>query len=83
LKIDALDKKIEILKEDIKFYRTLLFALLSGMVWTMFALIAHKVESDILILDVIGNIFLIYVGLRIKFLKKEQDNLIDELERIE
>jgi threonine/homoserine/homoserine lactone efflux protein len=83
LKIDALDKKIEMLKEDIKFYRTLLFALLSGMVWTMFALIAHKVESDILILDVIGNIFLIYVGLRIKFLKKEQDNLIDELERIE
>ena len=83
MKIDALDKKIEVLKEDIKFYRTLLFALLSGMVWTMFALIAHKVESDILILDVIGNIFLIYVGLRIKFLKKEQDNLIDELERIE
>ena len=83
MKIDALDKKIEMLKEDIKFYRTLLFALLSGMVWTMFALIAHKVESDILILDVIGNIFLIYVGLRIKFLKKEQDNLIDELERIE
>ena len=83
MKIDALDKKIEVLKEDIKFYRTLLFALLSGIVWYIYVIMEHKSNSNSLMLVVTANIVLVYLNVKLKFLKKDQDNLIDELERIE
>ena len=79
--IDKLNKQIDRLEGKIRFFRNALLAIISGLVWSIYAILEKKVGSEILVLSLVGTLVLIFIFIRVKSLEIKQDNLIDELEK--
>ena len=82
-KKESIQKKIDKLDRKLKFYQSMIFAIMSAIVWSVYAILEKKSDNKIIILSVIGVLVLIYLVIFIKYLEMKQDKLIDELERIE
>ena len=79
--IDKLNKQIDKLEGKISFFRNALLTIISGLVWSIYAILENKVGTEILVLSIVGAIVLIFIFIRVKSLEIKQDNLIDELEK--
>jgi len=79
---ESLQKKIDRLDRILKFYQSLLIAIMSGIVWSIYALLEHKVSDKIIILSSVGIIIFIFLAVKIKSLDIKQNDLINELEKI-
>ena len=78
--IESLQKKIDRLDRILKFYQSLLIAIMSGIIWSIYALLEHKASDKILILAAVGMVVFIFLAARIKSLDLKQNDLIDTLE---
>jgi len=79
--IDKLNKQIDKLEGKIRFFRNALLTIISGLVWSIYAILENKVGTEILVLSMVGTIVLIFIFIRVKSLEIKQDDLIDELEK--
>ncbi len=73
------DKKIEILRDDLKFYRNVLLAVGSGVVIVLYVIFNKKVESVSWIFVGVGIITLIFYGIKSKYIELEINELIVRL----
>jgi len=53
-KKENLQKQIDYLLVKIRFYDTILIALFTGIVWSIYAIMENKVNINILVLDGVG-----------------------------
>jgi len=72
-------KQIDFFDRKAKFYQSLLIALFSGVVWSIYAIIESKASDKIVILLGIGVILIVFISLKIKTIDNEQEELIDKL----
>lgn len=79
--IDKLNKQIDRIEGKIRFFRNSLLAIISGLVWSIYAILENKVGSEIFILSIVGAFVLIFIFIRVKTLEIEQEVLIDKLEK--
>jgi len=79
--IDKLNKQIDQLEGKIRFFRNALLAIISGLIWSIYAILENKVGSEILVLSSVGTIVLIFIFIRVKSLEIKQNHLINELEK--
>ncbi len=80
---ESLQKKIDRLDRILKFYQSLLIAIMSGVVWSIYALLENKASNKIMILSSVGIVIFIFLAVRIKSLDIKQNDFIDELEKTE
>lgn len=80
--VESLQKKIDRLDRILKFYQSLLIAIMSGIIWSIYALLEDKASDKIIILAFVGIVVFIFLAVRIKSLDLKQNDLIDELEKI-
>ena len=80
-KKEALQKKIDKLDRKLKFYYSIIFGIISGIVWSIYAIMESKADYRIVILSFCGLIVIIIIAIIIRKLEKLQDKLIEELER--
>lgn len=81
-KIESLQKQIDRLDRILKFYQSLIIAIMSGVVWSIYALIENKADDKIIILSSVGIVLFVFLVLKIKSLDLKQDELIKKLENI-
>ena len=67
------------LKEKIKFYRNVVFAVMSADVWNSYNVPMAKG----FFINVLGIIFALIILLRIKFLEAKENSLIEQLKDLE
>jgi len=75
---DSIDKELDSIKEKIKFYRNVLFAVVSGIVWNSY----NGDGAKMVYTNLVGIIALIIVNVRIKFLETREKELIERLKDI-
>jgi drug/metabolite transporter (DMT)-like permease len=80
-KKEKLQKEIDIIEGKIKFFRNALLALVSALVWAIYAILEQKAGKEILVLAGAGAIVLIFIFLRVKSLESKQIWLLEELEK--
>jgi uncharacterized protein with PQ loop repeat len=80
-KKEKIQKEIERLERYAKFYLSMLLAILTGIVWSIYAILEKKVNSDIIILSGVGLILSIFIAFKVKSIDYQQDELLDELEK--
>jgi len=80
-KKEKLQKEIDIIEGKIKFFRNAILALVSALVWAIYAILEKKAGKEILILAGAGAIVLIFIFLRVKSLESKQIWLLEELEK--
>jgi len=80
---EVLQKKIERLERYARFYQNMLLAILSGIVWSIYALFERKVGIDIMVLSGSGVVSAVFIVLKIHSIDYEQDRLLEKLEKEE
>jgi len=80
---DMLSKKFDKVERIIKFYQSLLIAILGGLVWSIYAIMEDKATEKIVILSFVGIVIFIFIILKIKSLDVKEDDILKELESIE
>ena len=60
---EVLQKKIERLERYARFYQNMLLAILSGIVWSIYALFEKKVGIDIMVLSGVGVVSAVFIVL--------------------
>jgi len=80
---ETLQKKIDRLERYARFYQNILLAILTGIVWSIYAILEKKANDDIMILSAIGFIIAILITLKIKTIDYQQDELLEKLEKEE
>jgi len=53
---------------------------MSGVIWSIYAILEHKSSDKILILSIIGLVVFVFIVIRIKSLDLKQNDLIEKLE---
>ncbi len=81
-KLESIQKQIDRLDRILKFYQSLIIAIMSGIVWSVYALLENKADNKIIILAGVGIVIFVFVATRIKSLDLKQNELIDKLENI-
>jgi len=81
-KLESIQKRIDRLDRILKFYQSLIIAIMSGIVWSIYALLESKADNKIIILAGVGIVVFVFVATRIKSLDLKQNELIDKLENI-
>jgi len=72
---ESIDKELNSINEKIKFYRNVLFALWSGLVW----LIYNSIGAKLVYMLFAGIMLVIGVIIRLKFLETKERTLIEKL----
>lgn len=80
-KKESIQKEIDRLERYARFYLNMILALLSGIVWSIYATLENKVNKDIMILTFIGIIILIFLALKIKIIDEKENELLKQLEK--
>jgi len=75
-KKEKYQKEIERLERYAKFYLNMLLAILSGVVWSIYAIL-----ENIIVLSISRLILAFFIVLRIKIIDKNQDKLLEKLEK--
>jgi len=76
--IESLQKKIDQIDRYAKFYQSLLIAVLTGLGWSIYAILENKIKN-IIILDGMGVLIAILLAIKIKSLNEYQNELIEKL----
>jgi len=80
---EQLQKEIDLLEGKARFFRNAILALVSALVWAIYAILEKKAGQEILILAGIGAVVLIFLFLRTKSIESKQYWLLEELEKEE
>ena len=82
---ERLQKELDLLLEKIRFWRYVIFAVISAVVGIIFSASQHKLDMNFLItLLLISSVIILFVSIkRIEFLTKEYYQLLKELEKEE
>ena len=80
---ESIKEKINQIEGKLRFFRNAILALLSGLIWSIYAILEHKAGKEIMILSGIGVVIATIIFLRIKSLETKQDWFIAELEKEE
>ena len=80
---EVLQKEIERLERYARFYQNMLLAILSGIVWSIYALFEKKVGIDIMVLSGVGVVSAVFIVLKIHSIDYQQDQLLEKLEKEE
>jgi hypothetical protein len=80
---ERLQKEIERLERYARFYQNMLLAVLSGIVWSIYALLEKKANNDIIVLASVGIIAGILISIKIYSIDYEQNELLEDLEKEE
>jgi len=80
---EQLQKEIDLLEGKVRFFRNAILALVSALVWAIYAILEKKAGQEILILAGIGAVVLIFLFLRTKSIESKQYWLLEELEKEE
>ena len=80
-KKERIQKEIDRLEKYSKFYLNTILAILSGIVWSVYAILEGKSDLKIVILSSVGVIVVIFLIFKIKFVEVEEDRLLEELEK--
>jgi len=75
---DSIDKELNSINEKIKFYRNVVFAIVSGIVWNSY----NGDGAKMIYTNLVGVIALFVFNIRIKFLETKEKELIEELKDI-
>jgi len=78
--IESLQKKIDQIDRYAKFYQSLLIAVLTGLGWSIYAILESKIKN-IVILDGMGILIAILLAIKIKSLNEYQNELIEKLKQ--
>ncbi len=79
--VDKLNKQIDALEGKIRFFRNAILAFISGLVWSIYAILEKKAGIELLILSSVGTIVLVFIFVRVKSLEIKQSYLIEALEK--
>ena len=79
---DMLPKEFDKIERSIKFYQSLIIAILGGIVWSIYAIIENKASDKIIILSSIGIVIFIFIVIKIKSLNVKEDDILEELEKL-
>ena len=82
-KKETLQKHIDYLLVKVRFYDTILIALFTGIIWSIYAIMENKVNINILVLDGVGIVLVFGFIFKIILLDKEIQQLFEELEKEE
>jgi len=80
-KKESLQKKIDNLENKLKYYRTIILTISSGLIWSVYAIMEDKADLKILTLVGAGIIVFIFMLIKVKSYEIEIDELIENLER--
>ncbi len=81
-KKEALQKQIDQLDRKLKFYYSIIFAIISAIVWSIYAIMERKTDNKIIVLSFSGLIITVLVAVIIRNLEKKQNELIKKLEKV-
>ncbi len=81
-KKEALQKQIDQLNRKLKFYYSIIFAIISAIVWSIYAIMERKTDNKIIVLSFSGLIITVLVAVIIRNLEKKQNELIKKLEKV-
>ena len=79
-KKEAFQKRIDYLDSKAKFFRSTILALISAIIWSVYAIIEGKVGQEIFVLSGAGLVVFILILIRIKSLEIKIEELINKLE---
>jgi len=79
---EFLSKKFDRNERIVKFYYTIILAISSALVWSIYAILEQKADTKILILDGIGIVFFVFYIIKTSYLEKEQDSILEKLKEI-
>jgi len=82
-KKETLQKNIDYLLVKIRFYDTILIALFTGIIWSIYAIMENKVNMNILVLDGVGIVSATIFSIKQILLDKEIKQLLEDLEKEE
>ncbi len=82
-KKENLQKQIDYLLVKIRFYDTILIALFTGIVWSIYAIMENKVNINILVLDGVGIVSATIFSFRKILLDREIHKIFEDLEKEE
>ena len=82
-KKENLQKQIDYLLVKIRFYDTILIALFTGIVWSIYAIMENKVNINILVLDGVGIVLVFGFIFKLILLDKEIQDKFEQLEKEE
>ena len=80
-KKDSLNQEINIIEGRLRFLRNIILAILSGLVWSAFAILEKKVGNEIFLMSGLGFVALIFIFIRSKSLEIKQEELVKELRK--
>ena len=81
-KKEYLQKSFDRIDRIIRFYQALLLALISGLVWIIYAIIENKVDTKVYILLGVGIVIFFILIFKIKTLEYKEDEILEEIEKI-
>ncbi len=81
-KKEVLQKRIDQLDRKLKFYYSIIFAIISAIVWSIYAIMERKTDNKIIVLSFSGLIITVLVAVIIRNLEKKQNELIKKLEKV-
>ena len=80
-KKEQLQKEIDLLEGKVRFFRNAILAIVSALVWAIYAILEKKVGQEIIILAGIGAVVLIFLFIRTKSIESKQYWLLEELKK--
>ena len=79
---EYLSKSFDRNERIIKFYYTIILAVSSALVWSIYAIMEQKADMQILNLDFLGIFVFIFYIIKIKILEQKQNIILDKLKEI-
>ena len=80
---EQIQKEIDLIEGKVRFFRNAILALVSALVWVIYAILEQKVGKEILILAGVGAVVLIVLFVRTKSLENKEYWLLEELRKEE
>jgi hypothetical protein len=78
---EKFQKELDIIEGKIRFFRNGILGIITGLVWSVYAILEKKADEKIFILSGVGVVILILLFLKSKSLEKEQYEILEELEK--